>query len=84
MNRKEYMKEYKEKNRIKLREYKKLWNRNQRAGLKTKLTVKDKPRKNRILIKKGHCENCSILLTSNYAIGGNDRFCGSCLEKSII
>lgn len=32
-------------------------------------------------IKKGHCDKCTILLTSKYAWGHNGKTCGECLHR---
>jgi hypothetical protein len=85
MKDKAYYKKYRKENLVKLREYKKLWQRNKRAEFKTQgLTVVRTPfKKSRKYIdpRNGHCEICSILLTSEYAKGGNDKRCGGCLNK---
>lgn len=95
ITRAQYMREYKNKNREKLTKYKKLWTRKarkkQREAKKTwiekfmckypnskfeNLVPQRKPP-----IKSTKCQRCEILLLSDLAKGGNEKYCRDCLNE---
>lgn len=92
MDRKEYMREYRAKNREKLRLYKSQWQRDFRKKLKdNKITPSDSPGLSLLYgpnwhlfsrdRRPGHCFFCSIKLDSEFADLGDDRTCGDCLKE---
>lgn len=46
-----------------------------------KIKTNEKYSKYYVHFKKGHCNKCTILLTSSYAEGHNGKTCGQCLHR---
>lgn len=78
-NKKAYMREYVKKNRDRIRAYKAAYMRRVRAGKKLSNCMSTKPRP--MIVKKGHCDRCDILLTSQYAERHDGKTCGPCIVK---
>lgn len=91
-DRADYMKEYRAKNKEKLRLYKSNWQREFRKKLKENKISKSKSPRLSLLYgsawnqfshdrRPGHCFFCSLRLDSDFAEVGDDKTCGECLAK---
>lgn len=88
----DYMREYRLKNKEKLRLYKSNWQRDFRQKLKENKVKKSKSPKLSLLYgpnwslfahdrRQGHCFYCSLRIDSEFAEIGDDKTCGDCLTK---
>jgi hypothetical protein len=86
MNRREYQKQYHLEHYEFIRLQKTEWQRLKRKGLLGRITlstyIEEKiGAKFYKRHKKGHCERCDILLTSEYGGIGEGKHCGLCVKE---
>lgn len=91
-DRRDYMREYREQHKEKLRLYKSQWQREFRKKLKENKIKKTSSPGLSLLYgaqwtqysrdrRPGHCFFCSLRLDSDFAELGDDRTCGECLDQ---